>query len=343
MELIQKIAQIKKILKKKKNIDELFRKFNNNINQAYNILYHLSLFSDLWLKEIPAEIFKKIIANMSLFPLKTSVILYNLSITHYQFIIDNNGVDQLKKSIPEISIAGNTIKRLYFNNTNMISNILTEATINKLNKVKAAEIDIDYINRRKLLLALCKQPLNAHFFDLARLLNNKKIYIERYPTIKIETMPQNYQKIYHQLEESHQLVLKCSDGTCFAHSVILEAAEISVQPDKWSLLTKKQGEILIEFIYTKKLDMNPKKTEILLEINNIFESPIILDYAINYMAHLIELDLYFRRVHPVWWVLELSLEYKLPTDFINWVKYYSLNYLYQFGAIKNQRLKLLFE
>ena len=57
---------------------------------------------------------------MSLFPLKTSVILYNLSINHYQFIIDNNGVDQLKKSIPEISMAGNTIKRLYFNNSNMI-------------------------------------------------------------------------------------------------------------------------------------------------------------------------------------------------------------------------------
>ena len=31
----------------------------------------------------------------------------------------------------------------------------------------------------------------------------------------------------------------------------------------------------------------------------------MLNYAINYMAHLIELDLYFRRVHPVWWALEL--------------------------------------
>ena len=72
----------------------------------------------------------------------------------------------------------------------MILKIITEATINKLNKVKATEIDIDYINRRKLLLALCKLPLNAHFFDLARLLNNKKIYIERFPTIKIETMPE---------------------------------------------------------------------------------------------------------------------------------------------------------
>ena len=61
--------------------------------------------------------------------------------------------------------------------------------------------------------------------------------------------------------------------------------------------------------------MSPEKTEILLEINNIFESPIILNYAINYMAHLIELDLYFRRVHPVWWALELSLEYKL-TDLL---------------------------
>ena len=303
--------EIKKYFVKKKNIQDFLNQFDNNILLALKIGNHLSRFSDLWLDTIPENIFVKIIQNINLFPKLTIPILFNLSINHYQFIIDNNGVKYILNFIPEIPKALNTIKRIYFKNKIFLKKILTKNTISKLNFIKPQEIDIDYINKTKVLKALSKLPLNAHFFDLARFLNKKKIFIERYPLIKIETMPENFDIIFNQLESIHDLTLQCSNGICYCHSIILKSANISLSENKWKLLSVHQGNILIKLVYTRKLKMDPEMTENLLEINKIFDAKIIQDYVINYMASLIELDIYFQRFHPVWWVLELSIKYKL--------------------------------
>jgi hypothetical protein len=322
--------------------------FDKNPTDAFEIAQNLSRFQSL-IGEVFSDEFY--LASLKYLEKATGPglrFMSNLGHGVLAFLKKKKAVKFLFPYLPNNKLAVLCLKKMHFNNDNNLECILTDATVDKIQKgiIWSRHIPHKNVDNFRVLNALSHRVFeNTELFKACKRLNKTLVYVrtywKRFPNVE---MPSSYRTIFNNRAQKHDVTISCVDGEAYGHHIILEAAGYG-ELIRWESLTVKQANLGLEFIYTRKLHMSKDTTYQLLKVASCFNDKAALDYCKNYITHCVEVANQYTFPHDVWWALDMCLLFDLDeNNYVNWLRCMAMNYLYQLPEIQDyKRFAPLFE